>query len=149
MSRPLLQPSEGDPVIDPSQSPVILHRIAHGIEAEAKEVEIETATTTRAQEVEGEQVQDHLHQDKVTASGIPLTEVLAGGGNYRGHHLLPARGHHGGKATDLHATDTYLLLEVSTFFDCKQHSGNKNIRIVMTSQKFDGMTGYCSRSWNL
>jgi hypothetical protein len=121
-------------VIDPRKSPVIIRGIAHGIEAEAKEVEIETATTTRAQEVEGEQVQDHLHQDKVTASGIPLTEVLAGGGNYQGHHLLPARGHHGGKAAELHANDTYPLLEmiviiVTVLVTANQIGGDETIKV--------------------
>ena len=116
MSRPLLQLSEGDPVIDPLIDPlqnlVILLRIAHGIEAEAKGVETGTATMmTRGQEVEGELVQDHHPQDKVTASGNQQTEVR-GGGNYRGHRHLPARGPHG---IGLHvtATDTYLHLEVS------------------------------------
>jgi len=99
-------------VID-RQNPVIRLRIAHGIEAEANEVEIETATTTRGPEVEGELVQDHHHQDKATASGIHLTEVLTGGGNYRGRHL-PVPDHPGGNQADLHvtATDTYLLLEM-------------------------------------
>lgn len=116
MSRPLLQLSEGDPVIDPLidplQNPVILLRIAHGIEAEAKGVETGTATMmTRGQEVEGELVQDHHPQDKVTASGSQQTEVR-GGGNYRGHRHLPARGPHG---IGLHvtATDTYLHLEMT------------------------------------
>ena len=126
MSRPLLQLSEGDPVIDPLidplQNPDILLRIAHGIEAEAKEVETGTAmTTTRGQEVEGELVQDHHPQDKVTALGIQQTEVL-GGGNYRGHRHLPARGHHGGKGLHVTVTDTYLHLEVSFFFFFRLHT---------------------------
>ena len=75
MSRPLLQLSEGDPVIDPLidplQNPVILLRIAHGIEAEAKEVETGTATMmTRGQEVEGELVQDHHPQEEILFSAV-------------------------------------------------------------------------------
>merc|ERR1719225_873702 len=70
---------------------------------------------TRGQEVEGELVQDHHPQDKVTASGSQQTEVR-GGGNYRGHRHLPARGPHG-IGPHVTATDTYLHLEMTVIRD--------------------------------
>ena len=76
MSRPLLQLSEGDPVIDPLIDPlqnlVILLRIAHGIEAEAKGVETGTARDDTGVETgtEVETGTDRGETEVVTERGI-------------------------------------------------------------------------------